>query len=360
MARKKKYMRRPNGSGSVYKLSGNRRRPWIAIKTKGWDENGKQIKDIIGYFEERDEALLALLTHEPTETETSSTSTVNKNTTVEQLYELIYAEAEKENRTKSTLDGLKASYRAIEELKDKPLYNLSSMDFQDIIDELIEDPKASSSFSKLNKIKSLISSMYKVLMKHKVIEVNHAQFISLRGAKDGNIPAFPEKDIDTLFKNDKDRIAKSSLILAYTGFRISEFLNLEKKYVDLDRGIIIGGSKTEAGKDRIVIIHSKIKKYIEYFYNEFPDCELLFSRNGEKVTGSYYREYYHQPLVKKLGLSNLNPHSFRHTTASKMRMAGVDDKALMEIIGHTDIKFTDKKYVDVDIEYLRQQMEKVK
>ncbi len=358
MARKKKYMRRPNGSGSVYKLSGNRRKPWIAIKTKGWDDNGKQIKDIIGYFEERDEALLALLTHEPKEVSVSST--VNKNTTIEQLYELIYAEAEKENRTKSTLDGLKASYRAIEELKDKPLYNLSSMDFQDIIDELIEDPKASSSFSKLNKIKSLISSMYKVLMKHKVIEVNHAQFISLRGAKDGNIPAFPEKDIDTLFKNDKDRIAKSSLILAYTGFRISEFLNLEKKYIDLDRGIIIGGSKTEAGKDRIVIIHSKIKKYIEYFYNEFPDCELLFSRNGEKVTGSYYREYYHQPLVKKLGLSNLNPHSFRHTAASKMRMAGVDDKALMEIIGHTDIKFTDKKYVDVDIEYLRQQMEKVK
>lgn len=234
------------------------------------------------------------------------------------------------------------------------------MDFQDIIDELIEDPKASSSFSKLNKIKSLISSMYKVLMKHKVIEVNHAQFISLRGAKDGDIPAFPEKDIDTLFKNDKDRIAKSSLILAYTGFRISEFLNLEKKYIDLDRGIIIGGSKTEAGKDRIVIIHSKIKKYIEYFYNEFPDCELLFSRNGERVTGSYYREYYHQPLIKKLGLSNLNPHSFRHTAASKMRMAGVDDKALMEIIGHSDIKFTDKKYVDVDIEYLRQQMEKVK
>jgi hypothetical protein len=96
MARKKKYMRRPNGAGSVYKLSGNRRKPWIAIKTKGWDENGKQIKDIIGYYEERDEALLALLTHEPTEVSVSST--VNKNTTIEQLYELIYAEAEKENR----------------------------------------------------------------------------------------------------------------------------------------------------------------------------------------------------------------------------------------------------------------------
>ena len=62
-------------------------------------------------------------------------------------------------------------------------------------------------------------------------------------------------------------------------------MNLEKKYIDLDRGIIIGGSKTEAGKDRIVIIHSKIKKYIEYFYNEFPGLRIIVLRNGEKGNG---------------------------------------------------------------------------
>lgn len=26
----------PNGYGSVYKLSGNRRKPWVAAKTFGW------------------------------------------------------------------------------------------------------------------------------------------------------------------------------------------------------------------------------------------------------------------------------------------------------------------------------------
>lgn len=29
-------MRNANGFGSVYKLSGKRRKPWIARKTKGW------------------------------------------------------------------------------------------------------------------------------------------------------------------------------------------------------------------------------------------------------------------------------------------------------------------------------------
>lgn len=36
-------MRYPNGFGSVYKLSGKRRKPWVACKTKGWDDNGNQL-----------------------------------------------------------------------------------------------------------------------------------------------------------------------------------------------------------------------------------------------------------------------------------------------------------------------------
>ena len=37
-------MNLPNGFGSVYKLSGKRRRPWVARKTTGWtfnEEKGK-------------------------------------------------------------------------------------------------------------------------------------------------------------------------------------------------------------------------------------------------------------------------------------------------------------------------------
>ena len=41
---KRKALKRANGTGSVYKLTGRRRRPWIAVKNKV----------VIGYYEKKD------------------------------------------------------------------------------------------------------------------------------------------------------------------------------------------------------------------------------------------------------------------------------------------------------------------
>lgn len=409
---KKKKFRRENGKGGIYELPGNRRNPWAVAVTINWvkssaDARLKQNQKLLGTFETEPKATLILLrynelcemllkkgftsekiynafrdllkTNKNQEWEIlinnlnysnllsslvpkgSVLTGVSENSTIEQLFDMIIKEAEKDNKAKKTIATLKATYKAIEHLKDCALYDLSSVDFQYIIDELIEDPEATSSFSKLNKIKSLISQLYNILIKYKIATVNHAQFISLRGSTEGKVPPFPESDIITLFKYSDDRIAKSSLILAYTGLRIGEFLNLEKKKnIDLERMLIIGGSKTEAGKDRIIAIHEYIQPFILYFYNEFPKCKYLFSRNGEQVRYEYYREYYHIPLIEQLGLSKLGAHSFRHTAASKMKIAGVDDKALTEMIGHTDIDFTNKTYVQVDYKYLHKEIKKVK
>lgn len=47
-------MRNPNGYGTVAKLSGQRRRPYIVKKTIGWNDKGHPIYDIIGYAETRE------------------------------------------------------------------------------------------------------------------------------------------------------------------------------------------------------------------------------------------------------------------------------------------------------------------
>ena len=62
---KRRAMRLPNGYGSVKKLSGNRRNPWIVTKTDGWEINPdtgrtKQKKIIIGYYPSRQAGLQAL------------------------------------------------------------------------------------------------------------------------------------------------------------------------------------------------------------------------------------------------------------------------------------------------------------
>lgn len=411
MAKRKKKFKRVNGKGSVYELSGNRRNPWAVAVTIEWEKEpnarSKQIKKLLGTFETEPKATLILLRYNELsdmllekgfinekiynafrdllianknkEWETlinnlnysnlltllvpqgSVLTGVSEGSTIGQLYDMIIKEAEKDNKAKKTISTLKSTYKSIEQLKDCALYNLTSVDFQYVVDDLIEDPEATSSFSKLNKIKSLVSQMYNILIKYKIMTVNHAQFISLRGVKEGKVPSFPESDINILFKNSDDRIAKSSLILAYTGLRIGEFLGLKKKQnIDLERMLIIGGSKTEAGKDRVIAIHEKIQPFIEFFYNEFPESEYLFSKEGEKVRYEYYREYYHTPLIARLNLTPLGAHSFRHTAASKMKIAKVDDKALIDMMGHTDIDFTNKKYIEVDYKFLHEEMKKVK
>ena len=53
-------MRLPNGYGSVYKLSGKRRKPWIVVISHGINAEGKVDREPIGYYRTRQEALDAL------------------------------------------------------------------------------------------------------------------------------------------------------------------------------------------------------------------------------------------------------------------------------------------------------------
>lgn len=50
-------MRLPNGYGTVAKLSGKRRRPYIVKKTLGFNEKGYPIIEIVGYTATREEGL---------------------------------------------------------------------------------------------------------------------------------------------------------------------------------------------------------------------------------------------------------------------------------------------------------------
>jgi len=53
-------MRLPNGYGSITKLSGNRRKPYIVRLTTGYDDEGRQLRKVLGYFATRKAALEAL------------------------------------------------------------------------------------------------------------------------------------------------------------------------------------------------------------------------------------------------------------------------------------------------------------
>ena len=74
---------------------------------------------------------------------------------------------------------------------------------------------------------------------------------------------FSEEEIKVMWHMQDAPWVDSILFLLYSGFRISEMLDLETAKVNLETGTITGGTKTKAGKDRVVPIHSKVRHIVE-------------------------------------------------------------------------------------------------
>ena len=171
-----------------------------------------------------------------------------------ELFEELYRKKERKGLSEASLSAVQTSYNHIAHLGSCAFNDLTVADFQRVIDNLVD---AGASYSKCSKVKSIVSQLYDIAIQNKIWQVNYAKYIDVTQATEGKIPPFLDKDIRTLFHHDDDRIAKASLILTYTGFRIGEFLSLKKKEnVHLEEGYFTGGSKTDASKNRIVPIHS--------------------------------------------------------------------------------------------------------
>ncbi|MDO4943466.1 MAG: tyrosine-type recombinase/integrase, partial [Lachnospiraceae bacterium] len=83
------------------------------------------------------------------------------------------------------------------------------------------------------------------------------------------------------------------------------------------------------------------------------------------VTGSSYyiepRNYYlkYKKLMKKCSLEQYNYHALRHTFATRCVEHDFDIKSLSEILGHSDVSTTMKRYVHPSLDLKRKHMQKL-
>lgn len=115
---------------------------------------------------------------------------------------------------------------------------------------------------------------------------------------------------------DTIHFADVPVILLYTGLRVMELMNAKTENVHLEERYLIAGSKTSAGKSRVIPINRKILPYITKYYNQGNEY-LITSPKGKQFTYSKYIRECWEPLMEQLQL-NHTPHETRYTTASKL------------------------------------------
>lgn len=323
---KRKALKRANGTGTVYKLQGRRKRPWVASKNK----------TIVGYYETKTAALEAL------NRLTGRSLDERYNMTFADVFEAWKLEHYKE-LTKSGQTQYNISFQVFASLHNKKFRELRTADFQAAI-----DPHMKKTHSTVSKYKQLITQMSKWAIREELITTNFASFVKLPENVKKEKETFTDSDIKKL-EADGSETAKIILMLIYTGMRIGELFSLPLE--DYHDTYVVGGEKTEAGRNRIIPIRPEGRGYFAYFAEQ-SDGELLLSGyTGQRVVNNFRRRDFY-PLLDKLSIVRKTPHATRHTYASRARKAGMPPEILQKILGHADYNTTANIYVHTDLDEL--------
>jgi integrase len=333
-------LKNPNGYGSVVKLSGNRRNPYAVRKTIGWNEKGHPIYLSIGYTETREEGMIMLAEYNKSPWDIDA-----GKTTLEDLWKLF--QEKKMPKGKSTQGALKTAYKHTSKYHKMKYKDIKSFHMQDCIDN------CGFGYSTQWAIKNLFSHLDKFALEIDVINKSYAVLTTAEPIPETNKKPFTDEEVDAVWKIKDKEWVDSILFFLYTGFRLNEMLSIETLNVDLQNRTIQGGVKTNAGKDRIIPIHSKIFELVKRRVDE--GNEYLFSHNGKKCSEYYYYKYWNS-IMDELKIEH-TPHECRHTFRSRLDSAGANKVCIDLMMGHKSKEVGERVYTHKTIEELKEAIE---
>lgn len=340
-------MRLPNGYGSVVKLTGKRRRPYMVRITTGWTDDAKQIMAVLGYYHTKAEGLQALAEYNQKPIDLGT-----REMTFDDVYK---AWSKHKFGTEEPERHYRGSYRWCEKLKNRPFKDLKAEDFQAAIDA------CPYGFSPKRAIKNLIGQMTKYAMTKDIVSKSYVDGVVLpKQGESGMHQPFTNKEIDLLLKMPKELNYCVPIILIYTGMRPSELLLIKKDDIDLENRTMRGGLKTKAGKNRIIPIAEKIVPYIEFLLALKEESPYLVPspRSLTAMDYTWFRKSIWVPAMTKLGLDH-KPHDGRHTCATLMDNADINAKIQKLILGHASTDITERVYTHKTIEQLKEAINKI-
>lgn len=340
---------REKGTGSVYKVSGNRKHPYYAVL--GGISTGRM-------YATRREAEAAL------EAMRSAVQPELFSYSLEDCYNAWSAVAYRD-MGRSSRRGYELSWRYIPEpLRRKFARDVRTDDLQKVIDGL---QARGLSDSTANHVKFLYSKLCQWMMQRDLITKNYAAFLTVQRTEHRPINTFTAEEvaqINALANGDPDerltQTAMLTMILLFTGMRISELFTLPAASVHLDESVpyLQGGIKTQAGRNRIIPIHRRIFPFLQFFRAQATGPLLVSGFHGNKRPDGWRARDYAR-MLDALEIPYKVPHNTRKTMATHAAQEGIDRIALAKLMGWSDLAVGNKYYIAPEVAYLAAEMEKL-
>ena len=315
-------MKNPNGYGTVFRLQGRRRRPYVARKTTGWNEKGHPIYFTIGYYRKKADALRALAEFNGRDANASD---------LDLTVEAIYRKWADENRKVMSV-GCRYRYGAAKKWLSPVLGVRYCLLTYEMMQSCV-DSCPNKSPSKRN-IMALFRRLDAVADRLGIITRRQSAFLKVANSPVAERSVFSPSELRLLVESG-DPFAKVALVLILSGFRKSELLNMRASDVHLDERWMKGGMKTAAGKDRVVPIHRFILPFMR---------ELVLNGGGKVLDMKVYEfDRAWRRLMGSLGLKHI-PHETRHTFRTLIDATEGNRRCIDLIMGHASGSIGERVY----------------
>lgn len=348
-------MKLPNGYGSVTKLSGNRRKPYLARVTLGWitdEQTGKTVQNRVplGTFKTKKEALQALA-----EYGANPYDIQNAAMTLAELYDKWTAAYFPTLESESSCRTIKSAWSYCHAIAGMRVKDLRARHIKGIMEDGYIIPSRGA-----NKGEKVLAS------DARTFELSDDIIKEKEEAKRGHI-IFQDSEMQTLWENvGKIRFVDWVLIQCYMGWRPQELAILELEDVHLEERYIVGGMKTQAGRHRMVPIHPKIFDLVKKNYDQALELgsHRLFNdpdspKGGMAITYDKYAGRFDKVIAALKLRDDHRPHDPRMTFITMAKKAEVDEYTIKKLVGHRITDITEAAYTDRDLEWLRAELEKI-
>lgn len=372
--------RLPNGFGSISEVKGKNLRNTFRVRVcVGKTPEGKPIlKSLkpICFFKTYNEAYQALVEYN------RNPYDLDSSMTVKELYEKWSTDyfSKIKNSSSRTITSAWAYCSSIysmnvKDIRARHIKGCIDNGFRVETNGKQKGQKIYPTASTKSRIKSLFNLMLDYALEYEIVDKNYARTFEISDEiikeKDENKKShiiFTEYELQTLWSNvDTVPYVDWIIIQCYMGWRPQELATLRLDEVNINDWYACAGIKTTAGKQRIIPIHTKIRELVKRNYDKAIKLgsPYLLNDTGLTHSGSYKVTYdkYKYRFDKTIARLNLNPehrpHDPRMTFSTRCKRANVDEYALKEMMGHNIKDITESVYTIRDVEWLREDLEKM-
>lgn len=367
-----KRMRLPNGFGQISEIKNkNLRNRFRVMVTVGKTSTGKPISKLlkpISYFPTYNEAYAALVEYNKNPYSLDDSITMN---------ELYKRWSEEYFKRIDSSRHYEAAWLYSSSIYDMPINELKPWHIKNCIEKgtkIVNGCEKQITPSTRKNLKLIFNLMLDYAVEYELIDRNISRSLKVIDkdiAKTNKTKrphlSFTDGEMSTLWTHVSDTpYVDMMLIQCYSGWRPSELCLLKLKDVDLEKGFFKGGMKTDAGRERIVPIHSKIYPLVEKRYNEarLLNSDYLFncSETKKNIRLNYVRySSRFEKIIKTLNLNEKHkPHDPRKQFVTLAKKCKVDEYAIKYMAGHSISDITESVYTDRDEKWLKSEIEKIK